>query len=103
MNCTETQELSELIAQVEELHFELLEARGADEHRDLSEKRQRLRAYQKRYYANVVKNDEAKMQKRRESSRQLRKTKSAQRQKVPLQGVSQEKSALREDAFVLEF
>eukprot|EP01045_Picozoa_sp_COSAG04_P044169 COSAG04_NODE_14848_length_553_cov_0.715859_2_plen_76_part_01 len=35
--------------------------------------------------------------KRRESSRRRRLVKSGQGQKVPLQGVSQEKSALRED------
>ena len=53
---------------------------------------------QKEYYKHKVKFDEAKVQKRREYTRKLRKDKSTKEQKVPLQGVSQEKNT-----FVVHF
>ena len=75
-----------------------MEMRDAEEQAHLWEKRQRLRAYQKEYYKHKVKFDEAKMEKRRENMKKLRKDKSTKEQNVPLQGVSQE-----ENAFFLKF
>ena len=105
MNCNHPKELSELISQVEELHFQLMEMRDAEEQAHLWEKRQRLRAYQKEYYKHKVKFDEAKMEKRREYTRKLRKDKSTKEQKVPLQGLPQGKEAQQkgDDVFVVEF
>ena len=64
-----------------------------------------MRAYQKEYYKHKVKFDEAKMEKRREYTRKLRKDKSMKCNKVPLQGLPQGKEAQQggDDVFVVEF
>ena len=82
-------ELSRMIEQVEQTHFELLEMRHMDEQAEADERKSRYLAYQKTYYASKIKNDAIKMMKRREKQRARRKSKSTKPKKVPLQGVSQ--------------
>jgi hypothetical protein len=82
-------ELSQMIAQVEQVHFELLEMRHVDEQAEADERKARYLAYQKTYYASKIKNDAIKMMNRREKQRARRKSKSTKPKKVPLQGVSQ--------------
>ena len=85
------EEMSQMIAQVEQVHFELLEMRHADEQAEVEVRKERYLAYQKAYYAGKIKNDAAKMKIRREKGRARRRSKSMILKKVPLQGVSQEK------------
>ena len=82
-------ELSQMIAQVEQVHFELLEMRHVDEQAEADERKARYLAYQKTYYAAKIKNDAVKMRNRREKQRARRKSKSMKPKKAPLQGVSQ--------------
>ena len=82
-------ELSGLIAQVEHVHFELMEMRHADEQAEVEVRKERYLAYQKAYYAAKIKNDADKMGIRREKGRARRRSKSMIPKKVPLQGVSQ--------------
>ena len=82
-------ELSGMIAQVEQVHFELLEMRHADEQAVTVVRKERYLAYQKAYYASKIKNDAVKMRNRREKQRARRRSKSMKPKKVPLQGVSQ--------------
>ena len=82
-------ELSGLIAQVEQVHFELLEMRRTDEQAVTEVRKERYLAYQKAYYASKIKNDAVKMRIRREKGRERRRSKSTKPKKVPLQGVSQ--------------
>ena len=82
-------ELSGLIAQVEQVHFELLEMRRTDEQAVAEVRKERYLAYQKAYYASKIKNDAVKMRIRREKGRARRRSKSMKPKKVPLQGVSQ--------------
>ena len=84
-------ELSGMIAQVEQVHFELMEMRRADEQAVTQVRKERYLAYQKAYYASKIKNDAVKMRNRREKGRARRRSKSTKPKKVPLQGVSQEK------------
>ena len=79
-----------MIAQVEQVHFELMEMRHTDERAVTEVRQQRYLAYQKTYYASKIKNDAIKMMNRREKQRARRKSKSMKPKKVPLQGVSQE-------------
>ena len=79
-----------LIAQVEQVHLELLEMRHVDEQAEVEERKARYLAYQKTYYAAKIKNDAVKMRNRREKQRVRRKSKSMKPKKVSLQGVSQE-------------
>ena len=83
-------ELSQMIAQVEQVHLELLEMRHADEQAEVEVRKERYLAYQKAYYASKIKNDAVKMRIRREKGRARRRSKSTKPNKVPLQGVSQE-------------
>jgi hypothetical protein len=82
-------ELSQMIAQVEQVHFELLEMRHMDEQEADAVRHQRYLAYQKAYYASKIKTDAEKMRIRREKGRARRQSKSMKPKKVPLQGVSQ--------------
>ena len=82
-------ELSGPIAQVEQVHFELLEMRHTDEQAVTQMRKARYLAYQKAYYAGKIKNDAGKMRIRREKGRARRQSKSTTPNKVPLQGVSQ--------------
>ena len=82
-------ELSGLIAQVEQVHFELLEMRNVDEQAVTEVRKERYLAYQKAYYAAKIKNDADKMRIRREKGRERRRSKSMITKKVPIQGVSQ--------------
>ena len=79
-----------MIAQVEQVHFELLEMRHADEQEAAAVRQQRYLAYQRTYYASNIKTDAEKMRIRREKGRARRQSKSMKPKKVPLQGVSQE-------------
>ena len=54
-------ELSGMIAQVEQVHFELMEMRRADEQAVTQVRKERYLAYQKAYYASKIKNDAVKM------------------------------------------
>ena len=85
------EEMSQMIAQVEQVHLELLEMRYADEQAEVEVRKARYLAYQKTYYAAKIKNDAVKMRNRREKQRARRKSKSTKPKKVPLQGVSQGK------------
>ena len=82
-------ELSGPIAQVEQVHFELLEMRHTDEQAVTQMRKARYLAYQKAYYAGKIKNDAGKMRIRREKGRARRQSKSMNPKKVPLQGGSQ--------------
>ena len=82
-------ELSGLIAQVEQMHFELLEMRRADEQEVAEVRKERYLAYQKAYYVSKIKNDAVKMRNKREKGHARRRSKSMIPKKVPLQGVSQ--------------
>ena len=86
---TYQEELSKMIEQVEQTHFELLEMRHMDEQAEADERKARYLAYQKTYYASKIKNDAINMMNRREKQRARRKSKSTKPNKVPLQGVSQ--------------
>ena len=82
-------ELSGLIAQVEQVHLELLEMRRTDEQAVTEVRKERYLAYQKAYYVSKIKNDAVKMRNRREKGHARRRSKSMIPKKVPLQGVSQ--------------
>ena len=82
-------EMSQMITQVEQVHFELLEMQHTDEQVEVEVRKERYLAYQKAYYASKIKNDAVKMRNRREKQRARRKSKSMKPKKVPLQGVSQ--------------
>ena len=82
-------ELSGMIAQVEQVHFELLEMRRADEQAVTEVRKERYLVYQKAYYASKIKNDAVKMRIRREKGRARRRSKTMKPKNVPLQGVSQ--------------
>ena len=84
------EEMSQMIAQVEQVHLELLEMRYADEQAEVEVRKARYLAYQKTYYAAKIKNDAVKMRIRREKGLARRQSKSMKPKKVPLQGVSQE-------------
>ena len=86
---TYQEELSQMIAQVEQVHFELLEMRHVDEQAEVEVRKERYLAYQKAYYASKIKNDAVKMRIRREKARARRRNKSTNPKKVLLQGVSQ--------------
>ena len=81
--------LSGMIAQVEQVHLELMEMRHTDERAVTEVRKERYLAYQKAYYAAKIKNDADKMRIRREKGRARRRSKSMKPKKVPLQGVSQ--------------
>ena len=83
------EEMSKMIAQVEQVHLELLEMRHADEQAEVEVRKERYLAYQKAYYVSKIKNDAVKMRNRREKGRARRRSKSMITKKVPLQGVSQ--------------
>ena len=83
------EEMSQMIAQVEQVHLELLEMRYTDERAVVEVRKECYLAYQKAYYASKIKNDAVKMRIRREKGRERRKSKSMKFKKVPLQGVSQ--------------
>ena len=78
-----------MIAQVEQVHLELMEMRHTDEQAEVEVRKARYLAYQKAYYAAKIKNDADKMRIRREKGRARRRSKSMKPKKVPLQGVSQ--------------
>ena len=78
-----------MIAQVEQVHLELMEMRHTDEQAEVEVRKARYLAYQKAYYAAKIKNDADKMRIRREKGRARRRSKSMIPKKVPLQGVSQ--------------
>ena len=82
-------EMSQMITQVEQVHFELLEMQHTDEQAEVEVRKERYLAYQKAYYASKIKNDAVKMRIRREKGRERRRSKSTKPKKVPLQGVSQ--------------
>ena len=82
-------EMSQMITQVEQVHFELLEMQHTDEQAEVEVRKERYLAYQKAYYASKIKNDAVKMRIRREKGRERRKIKSMITKKVPIQGVSQ--------------
>ena len=82
-------EMSQMITQVEQVHFELLEMQHTDEQVEVEVRKERYLAYQKAYYASKIKNDAVKMRIRREKGRERRKIKSMITKKVPIQGVSQ--------------
>ena len=86
---TYQEELSKMIEQVEQVHFELLEMRHMDEQEAAAVRQQRYLAYQKAYYASKIKTDAEKMRIRRERGRARWQSKSTKPKKVPLQGVSQ--------------
>jgi hypothetical protein len=87
---TYQEELSKMIEQVEQVHFELLEMRHMDEQEAAAVRHQRYLAYQKAYYyASKIKTDAEKMRIRREKGRARWQSKSSKPKKVPLQGVSQ--------------
>jgi hypothetical protein len=86
---TYQEELSKMIEQVEQVHFELLEMRHVDEQAAAAVRQQRYLAYQRTYYASKIKNDAIKMMNRREKQRARRKSKSMKPKKASLQGVSQ--------------
>ena len=77
-------ELSGLIAQVEHVHFELMEMRYVDEQAEDEVRKERYLAYQKTYYAAKIKNDAVKMRIRREKGRARRQSKITNPKKVPL-------------------
>ena len=83
------EEMSNMIAQVEQVHLELMEMRHTDEQAEVEVRKERYLAYQKAYYAAKIKNDADKMRIRREKGRARRRSKSMKPKKVPLQGVSQ--------------
>ena len=66
---TYQEELSKMIEQVEQVHFELLEMRHVDEQEAAAVRHQRYLAYQKTYYASKIKTDAEKMRIRRERGR----------------------------------
>ena len=82
-------EMSQMITQVEQVHFELLEMQHTDEQAEVEVRKERYLAYQKAYYASKIKNDAVKMRIRREKGCERRRSKSTKPKKVPLQGVSQ--------------
>ena len=86
---TYQEEMSQMIAQVEQVHLELMDMRHADERAVTEVRKERYLAYQKAYYASKIKNDAVKMRTRREKGRARRRSKSMKSKKVPLQGVSQ--------------
>ena len=83
------EEMSNMIAQVEQVHLELMEMRHTDERAVAEVRKERYLAYQKAYYVSKIKNDAVKMRIRREQGRARRRSKSMIPKKVPLQGVSQ--------------
>ena len=85
---TYQEEMSQMIAQVEQVHFELLEMRHTDEQAEVEVRKERYLAYQKAYYASKIKNNAVKMRIRREKGRARRRSKIMNPKKVPLQGVT---------------
>ena len=83
------EEMNNMIALVEQVHFELLEMQHTDEQAEVEVRKERYLAYQKAYYASKIKNDAVKMRIRREKGRARRRSKSMKPKKVPMQGVSQ--------------